>query len=253
MLCLAAREWIFRRFPEFSVGSMVTREAMLVSNEALAFLCIRSGLHKHLNHRDQTLPGRIEEYTAELSGKRGGLWGTSPPKPLADLVESLLGMVHMDAGFEAAQASARHVLSPALKILETLKNDHNIVEHPKKRLKELNASMVKINTFSGDSFAERFPQVKVWNGHNWGPPNKGKIVAHFHGLGRTLIAVSGATESAAINLGCISILATLDAAPNLRNRFRAAGSSMQKHLTAISHAKRSKSKDWDDKASTIDK
>lgn len=245
VLCLAAREWIYRHFPERSVGSMVLREALLVSNEALAFLSIRGGLYKHLNHRDQTLPGRIDEYFAELGSKRGGLWGTSPPKPIADLVESLLGLVHVDAGFEAAQEAARHILSPVLKLLESISEDQ-ILEHPKKRLKELGGRLVSIDTYDGGSFSKKFPNDRVWNGHQWGPPNRNRVVARVHAVGNPVIAASGASDSAAINLACTSILSTLNTETDLKNRFQATGRLAQEKLDAA------KSQRYDNDSDTSD-
>jgi endoribonuclease Dicer len=112
VLCLAAREWLFEEFPDTSVGDMVLMEASLVANETLAYLSLRSGLQRHLNHRDQTLPARIESYDYSVREHGRGLWGTDPPKAIADVVESLLGAVHVDGGFESGQKAALHVLSP---------------------------------------------------------------------------------------------------------------------------------------------
>jgi dsRNA-specific ribonuclease len=75
-LCLAVREWIFKNLGDISLGDMVVMEAALVANETLAYLSIRNGLQHHLNHRDQTLPSRIEAYDWSVRELGRGLWGT---------------------------------------------------------------------------------------------------------------------------------------------------------------------------------
>jgi endoribonuclease Dicer len=105
VLSLAAREWIFRQYPEVEVGKMVLMETPLVANASLAFLSHKNGLHGFLNHRDPTLPSRIESYDVALRELGKGLWSTEPPKTIADIVESLLGAIHFDGGFDAYVAS----------------------------------------------------------------------------------------------------------------------------------------------------
>ena len=75
VLCLAAREWIYKHFLHLRLGDMVVMEAALVANETLAFLSIQNGLQQHLNHRDQSLPSRIETYDWSIRELGRGLWG----------------------------------------------------------------------------------------------------------------------------------------------------------------------------------
>ena len=76
VLCLAVRAWILENFPELTLGDMVVYEAALVSNETLAFLSVKYGLQHNLNHRDQSLPSRIESYSWRVREPGNGLWGT---------------------------------------------------------------------------------------------------------------------------------------------------------------------------------
>lgn len=225
-LCLAAREWVYRKFPDRSVGDMVVTEALLDSNEALAYISKRKGLHKFLDHRDQTLQRRIDEYAAELSSRRGGLWGTAPPKPLADVVESLIGLVHVDCGFDASQQAARHILVPVLRVLESTP-DTKILVHPKTRLKELAGPLLSIEICSGDSFSRMHPDTHTWNGYNWGPAFKG-MVARIHCLGETIVATCGASKAAARTLACELVLAVIKQMPNFMERFHNARLLIQK-------------------------
>ena len=77
VLCLTAREWILANFPDRTLGEMVVMEAALVANETLAFLSMKYGLHQNLNHRDQSLPARIESYDFTVRELGRGLWATS--------------------------------------------------------------------------------------------------------------------------------------------------------------------------------
>lgn len=236
VLCLAAREWVFKAFPNRSVGDMVRTEALLNSNEALAFLSSRKGIYKYMDHRDQSLQSRLDQYTAELASRHGVLWGTSPPKSLADVVESLLGLVHVDRGFGAGQCSAQHILSPILQLISSLTEDQILV-HPLSRLKQLTGSLLAIETYDSDSFAKKFINAEVWNGFTWGPPGKNKIVSRIHCYGRTLINVQCPSKSAAVNLACslvVSVVARQSHTPEFIERLRHARSLAQKHVTASS-------------------
>ena len=76
VLCLAMREWIYHANPFLEVGDLVNMESALVSNELLAYLCLRNGLHTFINHRDQSLPSRLEHYEWCVKELGRGLWGT---------------------------------------------------------------------------------------------------------------------------------------------------------------------------------
>ena len=76
VICLATREWLWNNIPQLDVGTLVTMESVMVSNEVLAFLSVKSGLHHFLEHRDHTLPSRIESYICTVQEDRCGLWGT---------------------------------------------------------------------------------------------------------------------------------------------------------------------------------
>ena len=76
VLCLAMREWIFYQYPSKEVGDLVNLESALVSNEMLAYLSFQNGFHTFINHRDQGLPLRLENYEWCVKELGRGLWGT---------------------------------------------------------------------------------------------------------------------------------------------------------------------------------
>ena len=47
VLCIAAREWLYKTFPTKTVKELVPLEATMVSNEALAWLGFRSDIHRY--------------------------------------------------------------------------------------------------------------------------------------------------------------------------------------------------------------
>lgn len=75
VICLATREWIFKNLASACLGDMVGIEAALVSNETLAYISLKNKLPHHMNHRDQSLPSRIENYSWCIRKMQRGLWG----------------------------------------------------------------------------------------------------------------------------------------------------------------------------------
>ena len=76
VLCLAAREWVYKKYPGLFVAELVVIETTLVCNETLAFLGYSKGLHKIIHHRDPSLPRRFEEFQRNMGMQGRGLWGT---------------------------------------------------------------------------------------------------------------------------------------------------------------------------------
>lgn len=76
ILCLAVRQWIWHYFPDADLRKMVTLEGAIISNEALAFVAVQTGLHHYLQHNDHTLPSRIESYICSVQQDGRGLWST---------------------------------------------------------------------------------------------------------------------------------------------------------------------------------
>ncbi len=79
VLCLCAREWLFTYMGEnTALGDLVVSESAIVCNETLGFLSMRFGLQEYLNHRDQSLPKRIESYCWNIQ-EGCGFWGGGEP------------------------------------------------------------------------------------------------------------------------------------------------------------------------------
>ena len=236
VLCLAAREWLFYQFPDCPLGDLVIMEASLVANETLAYLSLRSGLQRHLNHRDQTLPARIETYHWNIREHGRGLWGTHPPKPIADVVESLLGAVHVDGGFVKGQEAALHVLLPICDLFRQIREPAALAKHPKQQLSELGGSLLSVTVWSEEVYARTKTNL-VWRGRQFGAVQRNghKKVASVQCLGVDLVTVLDASRSAATNRACAMVLATLERNPDLLDRFKSARSRI--HIKAVEISK----------------
>lgn len=76
VLCIFSRQWAFENYPKLHVAELVIIEATIVCNETLAYISMRNRLHQHLNHRDMSLPSRIENFEFGLKTNGRGLWAT---------------------------------------------------------------------------------------------------------------------------------------------------------------------------------
>ena len=86
--------------------------------------------NRHILHCDSSLPGRLEQYQFEVDQEKKGLWSTNPPKVLADVVEALIGVAHIEGGLDKGQHAARHVIDQMLKSVKVHLN--GICEHDEK-------------------------------------------------------------------------------------------------------------------------
>ena len=87
-----------------------------------------------INHCDPTFPGRFEEYQDQINDVKNGIWGTNPPKVLADVVEALIGAVHIDGGFQTGQRCVLNVLEAMTSVLNEIyqkdRGSMNMFMHP---------------------------------------------------------------------------------------------------------------------------
>ncbi|KAF7966789.1 hypothetical protein HWV62_36991 [Athelia sp. TMB] len=150
---------IYDRDPQLSPGGLTLLKGAMVSNSALAAVCVQSGLQEHLLFDSYILASSIQTYTDELAAKQaaeyalaekedrqpGQYWlDLEPPKPLlidteqalSDVVESIIGAVYVSEDFwpVGAEAIFDNVLKPFYDGHVTLKT---LSHHPTKVLFEL--------------------------------------------------------------------------------------------------------------------
>jgi endoribonuclease Dicer len=113
---LAVVTFLFDRFPDRDPQFLTESKTSIVSNRFLGALCVKLGFHKHLRHNHSELTSSIRDYVALLEEAHAGAellapsqpdrlkdyWITvqDPPKCLSDIVESYIGAMFIDSGFQ---------------------------------------------------------------------------------------------------------------------------------------------------------
>ncbi|PPQ92348.1 LOW QUALITY PROTEIN: hypothetical protein CVT25_008698 [Psilocybe cyanescens] len=134
-------------------SAVITRvnHGAMVSNSALAAVCVWSGLQEHLLFESPNLAASIEAYINELKERQekeytlaeqegrtpGQYWlDIEPPKALSDVVESIVGAIYISDNFSpiGAESLFDNVLKPFYDKHITL---HTLSHHPTKILFEL--------------------------------------------------------------------------------------------------------------------
>ncbi|KAI1304584.1 Dicer-like protein 1 [Mortierella claussenii] len=126
-------------------GAITLIKDASVNNQILGALCIKWGLQRHLNHYSPALPNAIAAAVTALEARQeqsatgeleGEYWiDVLMPKVLGDLVESTLGAVFVDSGFnfEVVRALFERMIRP---FLDKHVNFDRIVIHASKALLE---------------------------------------------------------------------------------------------------------------------
>ncbi|EXJ84715.1 hypothetical protein A1O3_05385 [Capronia epimyces CBS 606.96] len=106
--------WLFSTNPTRNPQWLTEHKMAMVSNKFLAALAVTLGFNKLIYASGPALYAEIGNYAAKVQeayteeGVKPDFWtrvssGSSPPKALADLVESYLGAVLVDSGFDFRQ------------------------------------------------------------------------------------------------------------------------------------------------------
>ncbi|KAK4515735.1 uncharacterized protein ATC70_010688 [Mucor velutinosus] len=98
-----------------------------VNNDILSVLCIQLELHVHIRHFSMTFPSAVQQFqklVVASQNEEGEYWlNFNPPKVLSDVMESLIGAVFVDTGFN---------LDPVMglfdRLLKPLLDDHISIE-----------------------------------------------------------------------------------------------------------------------------
>jgi len=87
VLGLVVSTWVYAEFPADDEGKLNRRYSSLVQGKTLAVIAEKLGLAEHIN-------------LAEAAAAEGA---ATKPAVLADIVESLIGALYLDAGYDAAE------------------------------------------------------------------------------------------------------------------------------------------------------
>ncbi|KAL1189126.1 Dicer-like protein 4 [Cardamine amara subsp. amara] len=127
--------YFFTVFPKLKPGQLTDLRSLSVNNKALANVAVRCSLKRFIFCESIYLHEAIEDYTNFLAATplaSGPSEGPKCPKVLGDLIESSLGAVFLDCGFNLNQ-----VWSMMLSVLDPVKNLSNLQLSPVKELIEL--------------------------------------------------------------------------------------------------------------------
>jgi hypothetical protein len=169
-------------------------------------------LIRYIEHCDSTFPSRFEEYACNIESSSMGIWGTRPPKAIADVVEALIGVAHSQGAFPLGQQCARFVLTPITSAI--LRNDmideksYYALMQPQQLVMQ-QCPAAKIRAIEEDGYSGS----NLWHGKSigWDIARDGNCigpvgVVTFHGV--RLIAVTDKSRIVAKNRAC-SILANI--------------------------------------------
>ncbi|KAI9010410.1 hypothetical protein CLU79DRAFT_773664 [Phycomyces nitens] len=116
--------YLFTKYPTFDPGMITDIKDSCVNNHVLGIICIETGMHKHIIHYSSRLVRAIEHFVSEVDELKqkgeavGEYWRDfSIPKVLSDIVESMLGAVFVDAGFNLEPVEKLDSLPPTCKSL----------------------------------------------------------------------------------------------------------------------------------------
>jgi Ribonuclease III domain len=237
---------------------MVVLESAIISNEVLAFIAAQTGLHRYLQHKDHSLPSRIEGYICSIREDGRGLWSTGttsfvdcrrrwwtcrihrrlffslldPPKVIADIVESLIGAIYVDGGLEAGMEAARTLLKPVLDVLLT-DGEYIDLVHPKKKLQELVGELLVVETTWEDTFHQK---ILLLDGSSLRPadPYGTQGIGYVSFMDTILVAVSDSSRAVARNKACAIIVQVLTSDLNLLQRLQNLRYMVESNTTARS-------------------
>ncbi|XP_055807585.1 ribonuclease 3-like protein 2 [Solanum dulcamara] len=118
-LGLAISSYFFVTYPHVDCGKLTDLRAANVSTEKLARVAVRHGLYKYLRRDSAILDEKVKEFVITVQQEEemefyGGM--IKAPKVLADIVESVMGAVYLDCGFDvnAVWVIFRGLLEPII-------------------------------------------------------------------------------------------------------------------------------------------
>ncbi|XP_010495321.1 PREDICTED: dicer-like protein 4 [Camelina sativa] len=127
--------YFFTVFPTLKPGQLTDLRSLSVNNKALANVAVNFSLKRFLFCESIYLHEAIDDYTNFLAASplaSGQSEGPRCPKVLGDLVESCLGALFIDCGF-----NLNHVWTMMLSCLDPVKNLSNLQISPVKELIEI--------------------------------------------------------------------------------------------------------------------
>ncbi|XP_051139559.1 ribonuclease 3-like protein 3 [Andrographis paniculata] len=122
----------YSTYPDLSVGKLTKLRSANVDGEKLARAALKHGLHRFLNHNKPMLEAQIKQFEEAIVQYPIHSFGlVDTPKALADIVESLVGAVHLDSN------SVDRTFQVIDKLLEPMVTPSTLSSNPVSMLFEL--------------------------------------------------------------------------------------------------------------------
>ncbi|KAF9680685.1 hypothetical protein SADUNF_Sadunf06G0147300 [Salix dunnii] len=127
--------YLFSVYPKMKPGQLTDLRSVLVNNRAFASISVDRSFHEYIICDSDALSAAIKkfvEFVRTPESERHLLEGPKCPKVLGDLVESSVGAILLDTGFDL-----NHIWKIMLSFLDPIKSFSNLQINPVRELKEL--------------------------------------------------------------------------------------------------------------------
>merc|ERR1712194_17389 len=142
---------------------------------------------------------------------------SDPPKAVPDVIEALIGAVHVDSGLHNGQKAALYVIAPLLQSLSDLlidkSNNLSGLLHPKQNLYEMTGGIVSVRVYKVDRY-HQLGYSMMWNFGNHSR-DVGGYVGVVRGKEVLLAAAVEPSKVAAINVACELVVQILKENPSI--------------------------------------
>ncbi len=183
---------------------------------------------------------------------------SDPPKPIADMVEAILGAIHVSGGFESGQQATGFLMSTIFSLFEqastqgssALNSLLRTMKHPKKSLQEMAGQLLDVMICSeqdfvssyhnadesDDNFITKMPQILhrgEWRNaaRGIGRGSDTSQVAFVSILGRPLLVVADESITVAKNRASSLVREAIERNPELQRRLAECRSKVEYGLT----------------------
>lgn len=188
-----------------------------------------------------------------------------PPKPIADMVEAMLGAIHVNGGFESGQEATRNLMSSIFSVFKHasstgpsgLNTFMKMMKHPKKALQEMTGQLLEVIACSehefatsyenddedeqGDNTALSLSLPKILHKDEWRDPARGVKrgsdgcqIAFVSILGRPLVVVADESITVAKNRASSLVREAIERRKDIEERMAECRSNVESGLTFAS-------------------
>uniref|UniRef100_A0A0E0KSN5 Dicer-like protein 4 n=1 Tax=Oryza punctata TaxID=4537 RepID=A0A0E0KSN5_ORYPU len=127
--------YLYSTYPDIKPGQITDLRSLAVGNDSLAYAAVEKSIHKHLikdsNHLTSAI-SKFEIYVKLSNSEKDLLEEPACPKALGDIVESCIGAVLLDSGF-----NLNYVWKVMLMLLKPVLTFSNMHTNPMRELREL--------------------------------------------------------------------------------------------------------------------